>query len=439
MEKPVRSGGRRRLVVGLALAAGALLAGGYWYLRPTPQPPAVDLADADPAIARAVTEARQGVLAAPRSAAAWGRLGMVLAAHDFRAEANACFAQAQLLDPNEPRWAYLQGVGLSLGDPEAALPKLRRAVERSSDTPDAPRLGLAEVLVSQGHGAEAEEVLRPVLARVPSHPRAHLIHARLALQQGDVKAARDHLAFALDDSRTRQAAAALLAEVELRLGDRVAAARDLRRAESLPPDLAWPDPWLQEIDQLRVGAHAEVSRAERLLGAGQSDRAAALLQRAVRDQPRAAGAWLILGRAELARGRLSAAEAAFARAAELEPGMAEAYYLEGQARLMQGFASAADSFRRALERKPDFAVAAFGLGQSLLRQGDRPGALAAFRTAVRLRPNQNEARVALAGLLIDRGQDAEALAQLRAALQVDPDDRAALGLLGKVLARAGVL
>ena len=51
------------------------------------------------AIVAALAQARAAVQESPRSAAAWGRLGMVLAAHDFRAEANACLAQAERLDP----------------------------------------------------------------------------------------------------------------------------------------------------------------------------------------------------------------------------------------------------------------------------------------------------------------------------------------------------
>src|SRR5437868_5647204 len=119
--------GRVLLLGALALVGSALLtgAGGYlWYQSTAPRPPALDLEGKDPAIVAAVQEARTAVLQASRSARAWGQLGMVLAAHQFTAEANACFAQAERLNPKEPRWPYYQGVALSLGDPEAAIPKL---------------------------------------------------------------------------------------------------------------------------------------------------------------------------------------------------------------------------------------------------------------------------------------------------------------------------
>src|SRR5579859_5972390 len=79
----------------------------WWARTPRPEPPRPDLSDADPQVVEAIEEARQAVLHAPRSASAWGRLGMVLRAHDFGEEANTCFAHAEQLDPNEPRWPYL--------------------------------------------------------------------------------------------------------------------------------------------------------------------------------------------------------------------------------------------------------------------------------------------------------------------------------------------
>src|SRR5262249_61451661 len=115
--------------------------------------------------------ARAAVRRAPQSAAAWGRLGMLLAAHGFYPESVACFAQAQQLDPGEVRWPYFQGVALALTDPDAALPHLRRAVELAGPAADAPRLRLAEVLLGQGQAGEAAGVVRTGMGRDPAdHP-----------------------------------------------------------------------------------------------------------------------------------------------------------------------------------------------------------------------------------------------------------------------------
>src|SRR5207245_10323575 len=124
---------------------------------------------------------------APRSAKSWGRLGKVLLAHEFSDEARACFAQAEALDPREPRWSYHQGTILSQGEPDAAIPKLQRAVEGCGNDPDAPRLRLAEILLSQGHPGDAKAQCERVLRRDPAHAHAHVALARLAYQRGNLE------------------------------------------------------------------------------------------------------------------------------------------------------------------------------------------------------------------------------------------------------------
>src|SRR5205085_5778672 len=78
----------------------------------SPEPPTVESPDLDPAIKRVLEEARRAVLKSPESAAAWGQLGLVLTAHSFHVPARVCFARAEELDPQEPRWPYFQGKSL---------------------------------------------------------------------------------------------------------------------------------------------------------------------------------------------------------------------------------------------------------------------------------------------------------------------------------------
>src|SRR5207244_3018451 len=121
-----------------------------------------------------------------RSASAWGHLGKVLAAHEFIVEGDICFRQAEQLDPSQPRWPYYQAITLSLGNPEAAIPKLQRTVELCDCEPDRPRLRLAELLVGQGRLDDAADQLRRLLQKNANHPRAHLGLARLASLRGDL-------------------------------------------------------------------------------------------------------------------------------------------------------------------------------------------------------------------------------------------------------------
>src|SRR5438034_1460568 len=104
---------RSRITLG-SLTVLALLAAGYASYRywrpadPTQRPPVVELAGADPLVAKAVEAARAAVEAQPKAGAAWGKLGMVLFAHDYNAESLVCLIRAEQLSPADARWPYYQ-------------------------------------------------------------------------------------------------------------------------------------------------------------------------------------------------------------------------------------------------------------------------------------------------------------------------------------------
>src|SRR5436309_1590143 len=164
---------KRRYAAINALLVQLLAVAGWYIFRPAPaKPPAVDLSHAEPEVASAVQSALSGVDSEPRSAAAWGKLGMVLRAHDFEAESVQALREAERLDPVDPRWPYLQGLTLILAKPDDGLACLRRAAERSPADRPQPRLRLAEFLLEQGRVDEAEAAVRSV---GESDPRAALI------------------------------------------------------------------------------------------------------------------------------------------------------------------------------------------------------------------------------------------------------------------------
>lgn len=113
-----------------------------------------------------------------------------------------------------------------------------------------------------------------------------------------------------------------------------------------------------------------------------------------------------------------AAVIALERARELEPAqssvretLARAYFRTGR------FPAAGREFAATLEIDPVNDYAHFGLGLSLLRQGDRVGARRHLKLAVAMRPEQPDYRDALAKVV----DDAEA-AMPRPASPAAPDD-----------------
>jgi tetratricopeptide (TPR) repeat protein len=407
--------------------------------NPLPEPPSLAATDVDPAVMKAVLAARSAVLQSPHSAEAWGKLGMILSAHEFPSEANLCFVQAEQLDPREPRWPYYQGIELTQRDPEKGAAKLQQAIELFGDSPDAARLRLGELFLKQGRLDEAEDQFRRLLQWHPDHGRAHLDLARLALERGDLPASLNHLNRSMSDRRTQKASRVLAAEVHQRFGEPVAADQQRRQAAQLLEDPPWPDPLMEEVLRLRTGKQVRLARADRLLSQGKQAEAIALLQGTVLDYPDSDWAWLLLGRAFLGRGELPAAEEALRSAVKLTDGSIEVqFYLGVVLLLRENTPEAASCFRRATEIKPDFAEAHHNLGHCLLRQGDRTGAVEAFRRAVNCKPNYGDAHRDLGELLAQNGQFGLALVHLRYAFQLNPAEPRGKKLLQHVLSQIAV-
>ncbi len=421
------------LLLGLVAAGGS--AGWLWnyYRTPLPTPPAIDFNGADPAVVSALEKERQRVLDNPHSAAAWGRLGEHLTAFHYWKEALVCFAQAERLDPREPRWPYHQGVLLLLYNPNDAIPRLRRAVELCGDKNLAPRLRLSEALLSLGQLDEAEQEFRFLQKQDPPNGRVRLGLGRVALQRQHWQQAQSHLETAAKDRSSARAAAIALAELHQLRGEEAMVAKWRTRAESLPPDAPWPDSFVEEIQRLPIGKRTRLDQANQLLEQGDLTEAITQLNDLVKDYPDFAKAWLSLGRALYSSGAYPQAERALSEVVKWAPEYAEAYNYLGVARLRQGkLEAAAEAFHKAIDLKPDFALAYVNLGRCLLEQKDNPGALAAFRSAVNCKPNSTAARLELAELLHQTHQDAEAIEQLRQALQLNPADARAKGLLEKI-------
>lgn len=404
-----------------AIVCGAV--GGYYWLRvEMPEPPAVELAKLEPPAVAAIQQARAAVLQSPRSAAAWGRLGVVLAAFKFLSDARACFACAERLDSRDPRWPYLQAQASEPNDPET-IPKLQRAVDVDPNPPDSVRLDLAEALLAHGRLDEAEQHCRAVLRHDSADPRSHLGLARLAFARGRLSGSLASLQRAADSPFTQKAACLLLAQVHQAAGDAAAASEDTQRLSQLPEDRSVPLPYFaQEMEQLREDRTA-LSRAEQLAKQGRRAEALAILQRLVSRYPDWGMAWLDIGQL-LSRGQnYVAAEAALRKAARLLPSLAKPHHYLGLALTEQGkHREGAAAFRQATELQPDYAEAHLGLSRNLQALGDRNGAEQALRAAVRYLPFSALARVALGELLVQSGRSVEGLEQLRSAARLRPDD-----------------
>jgi tetratricopeptide (TPR) repeat protein len=424
---------RRRRVLLLAALLLAVVGGGALGYSLAPQPPAVLLDGADPAIVKAVEAARRNVRLLPWSGAAWGRLGSVLFIHDFNAAADPCFARAEQFDPRNPRWPYLRARSLADQDPEAALPVLRRAVALCGDEPAAPRLQLAELLLERGRLEEAEGLFRQVHERDRGDARACLGLGRVALARGRLPEGLDYLLRSADAAPEIKASHVLLAAVYQRSGKAEAAERELRQAAALPEYPAWPDPFLGEAMGLRVGLDADLARARLLHGQDRLAEEVALLRRLIEAYPESDRAWEMFGSAYDRQGDLAAAERALRTAVRLAPTSVVARVQMGVVFDHQGkYAEAVTHFREATRLKPHLAAAHFNLGLCLSKQRELGAAVEALREATRLKPDLAVAHTELGVALFADGRVAEALESLRQAVRLNSQDTRAAELLQRV-------
>ena len=111
------------LLLGPAVVIGLIFWNKYRSTRDAlSQLPAVDVSNREASIADVITEGVTRVREEPLAGAAWGHYGTVLLANDFVAESATCFLWAGRLEPENARWAYLQGVSLARIEPVKAIP-----------------------------------------------------------------------------------------------------------------------------------------------------------------------------------------------------------------------------------------------------------------------------------------------------------------------------
>jgi tetratricopeptide (TPR) repeat protein len=415
---------RRRLILLAACLLGSiLLIAGILYARAVlrraqvPEPPTVDLAGVDPEVAQAVEEARAEVRKTPRSPKTWGRLGMILAGHDFRQQALVALAEAERLDPDDARWPYFEGLALQPDHPERAIPKLRQAVELSGQPAVCLRLG--QLLLDRGQPDEAKALFLQAERADPRDARAQLGLAQVAFAQGDQNRSLELLQRITDDPVTRKAAHILLAAVHAQRKEEADARRVRRMVANLPEDADGPDPYFDESRSLRVGLQARIDRANALGRAGRPQEALSLLRDTVQLYPDSDWARLAYGLALLKRNDFRGAERAFRDAIRLGPGRFESHYELGFALYQQRdgrpktLDQAIDAFRQAIRRFPTEPQAHFALGSCLKEQGHWGEAVSAYRDALGCRLEYPDVQRDLGQLLAEIAREAAAMSSVQ--------------------------
>ncbi len=400
-------------------------------------------------------------LAPARRSGAYGRLGVLLLAGEYLAEAERCFRNAEALAPRDFRWPYYLGhVFRHQGRLTEAAARFDRALALRPDDL-AALTWLGQLHIDAGRPDAAEPLLARALARYPDTPAVLFQQGRAAVARRDYASAVRRFEHAL---RLAPGAAVIrypLAMAWRRLGDRDRAQSYLQPGGASSGDgagVALPDPlmaavttalrspqahwdlglqagargdWREAVRQFREAARLapDLSVVRLNLGlalnrTGDAPAAFEQFETAVRLDPRLAPAHFALGTLWERAGRDQAAVDRYTLAVTHDPGHAEAHIrLADVLRRTDRLEASLGPYRRVMALDPDWgAQASFGEAMALVRLGRHAEALARLRAAVEVHPGAPRFAMALARLLaaspdpqVRNGREALVLAQALAA------------------------
>jgi tetratricopeptide (TPR) repeat protein len=423
---PTAGRNKRPFLAGIGVALALATACAAWFAyrgADTPALPTIATNQLEAASLRLIEQTLNEVRAAPKSGAAWGKLGAVLKSFEYREEAVRCLAVAGRLDSQEPRWPYLRGVLLASPAPSNAVIEFRRAVALCGNEPDTPRMRLARLLAETGQAEDARRELEALLRAKPAHAPALLAMARLEQARGNLAQALSLAQRCTTDAQTAQATWTFLGALHLRLGDTNAAQFASRRAAAVSPDVPLADPFEAEILHWRSDARSLSDQAQQALMARRLSEAAPLITRLVNDHPQFSETWLLRGRLEFLQKNSLAAEQSLRRHLELDPQSVNGIFQLGMSLMdQQRYPEAAAAFARATQLKADFGPAFFNLGFAMAKSGQKREAVGPFREAIRHSPEHIDSYILLADLFLQLGQPSEALALTQQAEAVNPTD-----------------
>jgi len=367
---------------------------------------------------QAVRFYRAALEAGASSGDVWVELGMALDASGRREEALEAFRTACRKEPDNPAAArHLAAALAAAGRGEEAVRVLKEAAARRPDRVDM-LIAYADAAARMWRTAEAEEAYRLAAARDPALPRAPVGIALMMLRRRRFAKAQELLAAVLASNPDCQPARVALGRVlaaQGRLAEGVAA---LQEAARYPGTEAAARLVLAELYRragqceqavhqaqivvaARADAEAYAALARAFICAGQWEKAASAVKRALESDPRAARAHLAAAELAAARQRLDDALGEAERAVQLEPYWPEGLVLAGRLCLEAGrLEDCARYWSRAADLDRWDAELQWELAELLRTRLDRPReACRYYRRHVELRGAHAEEAMRLLGQL----------------------------------------
>jgi len=352
---------------------------------------------------------------------AYGQMGMLLMAAEYREEAEAALLGAQTFNPRDFRWPYYLGQLYKVrGEAPKSAAAFARALELQPD--DVPALvWLGEARLDEGRPDDAEPLFTKAVGLQPKSVAGQYGLGRVALAKQDYAAAVSHLEKALVLDPLATIIHYPLAMAYRGAGDQAKAEAHLaqRGTLALKPD----DPLMAQLDAMLHSAIGyEVSGAD-ALDHGDFRAAAERFRKGIEVAPKEASLHHKLGTALALQGDGRGAVQEFERALAIDPSFSKAHYSLGLIQASTGQpAPAIQHFQAALKSQPGYVEARLQLAHTLRRTGQPEASLTHYAQIVKEDARVPEARFGYAAALIRMRRDREARDYLAEAITLYPGE-----------------
>lgn len=366
---------------------------------------------------------------------AYGRMGMLLMAAEFRNEAELALRNAEALSPLQHRWPYYLGhVYRITGDAQKSAAAFERA--RALQPADVPTLvWLGNALLDEGRPEAAEPHFVAALASQPRLVIAEFGLGRAALARRDYARAVEVLERALSHDPKATIVHYPLALAYRGLGDAARATAHMQQRGTL--DIKPDDPLMHELDSLLHSALAyEVAGAD-ALDRADWDAAADSFRKGLALAPEEPSLHHKLGTALALKGDTPGAVEQFEQALRLSPAFAKAHYSLGLMMASSGQPQqAVEHWTAAIKAEPGYVEPRLQLANLLRRSRQFQASLAHYDYIITADPRVAEARFGYAASLIRLRRYAEARERLEVAMRDDPAQAVFATATARLLAAA---
>jgi tetratricopeptide (TPR) repeat protein len=360
-------------------------------------------------------------ISASELAGVYGELGGLYQASFLRQSAEACFQNAQRLEPENFRWAYYAAwLADQTGQTALAVTRYQHARSLKSDYPPLT-LRMADVWADLNETGKAEAAYREVVDVPGLEAPALFGLGQIALLRRDYASAIDDFSKALqfDPAATRihyplgQALHAVKRDAEAK--EHLA-----QRGDRLP---AVKDPLVEELEAMRNSASRYFTRAMKAIQDRDYEAAATAFARGLETEPDNATARVSYARTLYLSDRKTEARQALEQAVALQPDNTLGLFLLGVLSDEAGDSAAAGNYyKQVLEHEPGHGGAHFFLANHYWREGDYPDAARHYAAAIADDPRNVPARLLYLDTLDKTGAPEEQLkAVLEAGVQQSPE------------------